>query len=342
MAKKDYYDVLEVPRTASVKEIRTAYRKLARKYHPDVNPNDRAAEARFKEINAAHEVLSDLDKRKKYDRYGDRWEMADQIEENQRRSSAAGWARQGPAGAGGGFGENGSDFGSIFDGLFRRERGGPRGHSAPRRGQDVETPVEVSLEEAFRGTTRVINLQSPEACKTCGGSGEVAGAVCHTCEGMGQVMRTRRLEVKVPQGVKTGSRVRVAGEGQPGANGGSAGDLYLVVTSLPHNRFERKGDDLAIDASLPYFTAVLGGEVEVSTMTGRVALRIPELTQNGRQIRLKGKGMPVLGKPGEAGDLFVRVHIQLPEHLSPGEREHFEVLRSLAQATTAGATREER
>jgi DnaJ-class molecular chaperone len=331
MAKKDLYDVLELPRTASEKEVRSAYRKLARKYHPDVNPNDRAAEARFKEINAAHEVLSDPEKRKKYDRYGERWEMADQIEENQRRTSAAGWARQGGGGTVSG-GESAGDFGSIFESLFRRERGGPRGHAAPRRGQDVETPVEASLEEAFRGTVRVLNLQSPETCKTCGGAGEVAGAICHTCEGMGQITRARRIEVKVPQGVKTGSRVRVAGEGQPGINGGPAGDLYLVVTVQPHSRFERKGDDLYVDANVPYYGAVLGSEVEVATMTGRVALRIPELTQNARQIRLKGKGMPVLGKPGEAGDLFVRVHIQLPEHLSAEEREHFEALREISKA----------
>ena len=341
MPRKDFYDLLEVPRTASEKEIRTAYRKLARKHHPDVNPNDRASEARFKEINAANEVLSDPEKRKKYDKYGDRWEMADQIEENQRRGSPAGWARHG--GPNTTFSSSdGGDFGSIFENIFRRERSGPRGHAAPRRGQDVETPVEASLEEAYRGTTRVLNLQSPEPCKTCGGTGEVAGAICHTCEGMAQVTRTRRIEVKVPQGVKTGSRVRVAGEGQPGVNGGPTGDLYLVVTVQPHNRFERKGDDLTIDAPVPYYAAVLGGEVEVSTMTGRVALRIPELTQNGRQIRLKGKGMPVLGKPGEAGDLFVRVHIQLPEHLSPEERQHFESLRTLRESQTVSNTSEAR
>lgn len=334
MASKDFYQTLGVPRSASEKEIKAAYRKLARKYHPDVNPNDRASETRFKEINAAHEVLSDPDKRKKYDKYGDRWEMADQIEEGQRRQSAAGWARQG---GGGGFGGDTNDFGSIFENLFRRERGGPRGQPAQRPGQDVETPAEISLEEAYHGTTRTLNLQSFEPCKTCGGSGQVAGAVCHACQGMGQIARNRRLEVKVPAGVKTGSRVRVAGEGQPGVNGGPPGSLFLVVTVQPHSRFDRRGDDLTVDAPVPYYTAVLGGEVEVATMTGRVALRIPELTQAGRQIRLKGKGMPVLGKPGESGDLFVRVSIQLPEHLSPAEREHFEALRELHQAQTVGA-----
>lgn len=333
---KNFYEALGVSRSATEKDVRSAYRKLARKHHPDVNPNDHAAEARFKEINAAYEVLSDPDKRRKYDKYGDRWEMADQIEEAQKRQSAGGWARQGPNGgtytdmSGGG-----GDFGSIFDSLFRRDRGGPGARQSNRRGQDIETPVEISLEEAFHGTTRTLSLQSPEVCPTCGGTGEVAGAICHTCEGSGQILRPRRLEVKVPPGVKTGSRVRVAGEGRPGMGSGAAGDLYLVVTVLPNARFERKGDDLTIEVAVSYIDAVLGGEVEVPTMTGRVALRIPELTQNGRQIRLKGKGMPVLGAAGRSGDLFARVRIELPEQLSPEERTQFETLRELRSGASA-------
>jgi len=337
---KNYYEALGLSRTASEKEVRNAYRKLARKFHPDVNPNDRGAESRFKEINAAYEVLSDPDKRKKYDKYGDQWEMADQIEEAQRRQSAGGWARQGGPGGTSMFGDTmggngGGDFGSIFDTLFRRERGGPRGQPARRRGQDIETPVEVSLEEAYHGTTRTLSLQSQETCPTCGGTGEVAGAVCHTCGGVGVVSKPRRLEVKVPPGVKTGSRVRVAGEGRPGANGGSNGDLYLVVTVQPHTRFERHGDDLSVDVDVPLTTAVLGGEVEVPTMTGRVALKIPELTQNGRNIRLRGKGMPVLGSNDKRGDLIARVRVQLPTQLTDDERKHFEALRALAEETTA-------
>ncbi|MGE0599392.1 MAG: DnaJ C-terminal domain-containing protein [Dehalococcoidia bacterium] len=325
---RDYYEALGVPRTAEEKEIRSAYRKLARKYHPDVNPNDKSAEARFKEVNAAHEVLSDPDKRKKYDKYGDRWEMADQIEEANRRGGGGGF-RAAPGADG--FG----DFGSIFDTFFRRERSGPRGATGNRRGQDIETPVDISLEEAFHGTTRTVNLQSPEPCKTCGGSGEVAGAICHTCEGMGTVTRPRRLEVRIPAGVKTGSRVRVAGEGRPGAGKGSAGDLYLVTTVLNHPKFERKGDDLVTEIDVPLLDAVLGGEVTVPTLSGRVALRIPELTQNGRQIRLAGKGMPVLGSTEKHGDLFVRVRVHLPEELTAEERQHFESMRKARSATTA-------
>lgn len=326
---RDFYEALGVPRTASDKEIRAAYRKLARKHHPDVNPNDKSAEARFKEVNQAYEVLSDPDKRRKYDKYGDRWEMADQIEEAQRRGGGAGGFRAAPGG------EAFSDFGSIFDTFFRRERSGPRATAGNRRGQDIETPVEVSLEEAFHGTSRTVNLQSQEPCATCGGMGELAGAICHACEGMGVTVKPRRLEVRIPAGVKTGSRVRIAGEGRPGAGKGSAGDLYLVVTVMQHPRFERKGDDLHAEVDVPLLDAVLGGEVTVPTIDGRVALRIPELTQNGRQFRLGGKGMPVLGSAGQRGDLFVRVKVQLPAHLTEEEREHFEAMR---RARTASAT----
>lgn len=337
---KDLYTALGVPRNASDKEIRTAYRKLARKYHPDVTPDDRAAETRFKEITAAYEVLSDPAKRKKYDKYGDRWEHAEEIEEMQRRQRSAFGGRGGGGAQNGSWSfegsGSGSDFGSIFDNLFRRERGGPRGATASRRGQDIETPVEVTLEEAFQGTTRTVRLQTPETCPTCSGSGEIAGAVCHTCGGAGQVMKDSRLEVDVPAGVKTGSRVRIAGKGRPGTGNGPAGDLYLVVTVLPHARFERKGDDLYEEVTVPYLDAILGGEVEIPTIDGRVALRIPELTQNGRQFRLGGKGMPALGG-SRRGDLFARVRIHLPEALSPEEREHFESLRALRTGQRAGA-----
>jgi molecular chaperone DnaJ len=337
MAAKSFYDILGVSKTASDKEIRSAYRKLARKFHPDVAPNDKTAEARFKEVGAAFEVLSDTAKRAKYDKYGDRWEYADQIEEAQKRQSPGAWARNGGAGFGAGAEGLGGDFGSIFENLFR---GGGRGGRAagPRRGQDIETPVELTLEEAFRGTTRRLTLQGGEICRTCGGSGEVAGATCHVCNGAGEVGRDRTLEVKVPAGVKTGSRVRVAGEGGHGSAGGSNGDLYLVVSVAPHSRFERKGDDLFVDIQVPYLDAILGGEAEVPTIDGRLALRIPELTQNERQFRLAGKGMPILSGGNQRGDLYARVHIQLPASLGPAEREHIEALRQIRQAAPTGAS----
>lgn len=319
---RSFYEVLGVTRTATDKEIRNAYRKLARTHHPDVNPNDRAAEARFKEINAAYEVLSDPEKRKKYDKYGAQWEQADQIEEMQRRQSGWNWS---PGAQAGGSADGLGDLGAVFETLFRRERG-PRG-PIRRRGRDVETAVEVSLEEAFHGTTRTVMAQSSEPCPTCGGAGELAGAVCHSCGGAGQATRPRRLEVKVPAGVKTGSRVRVAGEGAKGSGGGPQGDLYLVITVTEHPQFERRGDNLYVDVNVPLTDAVLGGEVEIGMLDGRLALRLPELTQNGRQFRLAGKGMPLMGEHGRRGDLYARVRVQLPDRLDAEEKRLFERLR---------------
>jgi DnaJ-class molecular chaperone len=318
---KDYYSVLGVGRDASEKEIRSAYRKLARKHHPDVNPGDKAAEARFKEINEANEVLSDGEKRRKYDKYGDKWEYADQIEEAQRQRGA----RYAAAGGNGGFQQfdlsDLGDLGSVFGNLFRRG-----GRTATRRGADVQQPVDVTLEEAYHVTSRTIEMVAQETCPTCGGPGEIAGAVCHTCQGAGVVQRPRRIEVKIPAGVATGSKVRIAGEGQPGLGGGKKGDLLLVVTVRPHARFERKGDDLYEDIDVPLTEAVLGGEAEVPTMTARVMLKVPPLTQSGKSFKLSGLGMPRLGKEGK-GDLYARVRIRVPEALDDRQRSLFEELR---------------
>lgn len=314
---RDFYEILGVPRNASDKEIRQAYRRLARKYHPDVNPGDKAAEARFKEINAAYEVLSDPEKRRKYDAYGDRWQYADQIEEMQRR----GGARAFRFGEGGPFEFDLGDlgFGGIFD-LFRRGR-------RPRPA-DLTYAVEVTLEEAYHGATRLIQLAGQEPCPTCGGSGEIAGAICHVCEGAGVVERVRRLEVKIPPGVREGSRVRIAGEGQAGADG-RRGDLYLLVSVRPDPRFQRKGDDLEQTVDVPFTDLVLGGEAQVPTLKGKVALKIPPLTQNGRVFRLRGLGMPQLEHPSTRGDMLVRVVAKLPERLDDRERVLFEQLKAL-------------
>ncbi len=336
MAAQDYYSILGVKRGASDKEIRHAYRRLARKHHPDVNPGDKAAEARFKEINGAYEVLSDPEKRKKYDKYGDKWQYADQIEEMQRRSGGARWFRFEPGGAAGAggtfdmsdlFGE-GADLGSVFGNIFRGFGGARR--RAPARPRDIEHRVEVTLEEAYRGSTRTLQMESQEPCRTCGGTGQVTGAVCHVCRGSGTTVRPRRLEVKIPAGVRQGSRVRIAGEGAPGSSGGRKGDLYLLISVRPHDRFERRGDDLYTDVEVPLTDAVLGGEVEVPTMKGKVMLKVPPLTQNGKAFRLTGQGMPHLGKDGK-GDLFARAKVRLPEKLSDGEKKLFEELRSLEQ-----------
>lgn len=321
---KDFYDVLGVSRGASEKEVRSAYRKLARKHHPDVNPGDKSAETRFKEINQAYEVLSDADKRKKYDKYGDRWEYADQIEEAQRQRGQR-FQYGGNGGAGSyeftDMGDLG-DLGSVFGNIFRRG-GGARTMS--RRGSDVQQSVDVTLEEAFHGTARTLEMLSTEPCPTCGGSGQIAGATCHTCQGAGMLQRPRRLEVKIPAGVATGSKVRIAREGQPGIGGGRKGDLLLVVTVRPHPRFERKGDDLYDDVDVPLTTAVLGGEAEVPTMTARVMLKIPPLTQNGKAFKLTGLGMPHLGRDGK-GDLYARIRVRLPDQLDERQQRLFKDL----------------
>lgn len=282
-------------------------------------------------------MLNDAEKRQKYDRYGDRWEMAEAFEKA-RAQQGAGGNRQnyqfdvndlfrGGASGGEGF-ENLFD---LFGGRGRRSRG-------PMRGQNIEYATEISLEEAYAGTTRTLHLQSEEICVTCGGSGEIAGAVCHVCEGQGSVVRPRRLEVTIPAGARDGTRVRLAREGSAGMAGGPRGDLYVVVRVRPHPRFERKGDDLITEVPVPLDDAVLGGEVEVETLSGkRIAIKIAPLTQNGRLIRLAGLGMPKLdGKTKERGDLLAKVRVVLPENLSDRERELFEQLRA-----ERGKTKEE-
>jgi molecular chaperone DnaJ len=315
--------VLGVPKGSSQKEIRRAYRRLARQHHPDVNPGDKAAESRFKAINAAYEVLSDGDKRKKYDKFGDQWEHADQIEEMQRQAGGTRSYRFRQGGDSAVFeAGNASDLGSIFGSFF----GGGR-QRGPRRGQSVEQRVDVTLEEAFHGSSRTLQLGVEEVCPTCNGQGEIAGATCHVCQGAGVVLKPKRLEVKIPAGVDTGSRIRIAGEGGAGQGGGAKGDLYLAVSVRPHERFERKGDDLYVDIDVPVSDLVLGSEVEVSTLTGKVLLTVPPLTQNGKVFRLGGQGMPKL-KGEDRGALFARVRAKLPEQLNDKEKKLFEQLRT--------------
>ena len=329
MAGKDYYSILGLSRSASEKEIKQAFRRLARKHHPDVNPGDKTAEGKFKQISEAYEVLSDKDKRKKYDRFGDKWQYADQFE-----SSTAGANRQnfdfGDIFGGGGqtytYSSGGGGFDSLLDELLRG--GGARTRRPqPRRGRDFEHKVEVTLEEAFSGTSRLLSLQDEEACATCHGSGHIQNALCSTCQGRGSVGKTKRIEVKIPAGVKSGSRVRIAGKGGEG-HGGVKGDLYLVVSVKAHKLFERRGDDLLVNIDIPLTTAVLGGEVSVPTLKGKLALKIPAETQNGRVFRLTGQGMPGLGKDS-SGDLKAKANIVLPEKLTDEEKELFRKLGEL-------------
>ena len=299
MAGKDYYKILGVDRKASEREIKQAYRRLARQYHPDVNPGDKSAEEKFKQINEAYEVLSDKENRQKYDKYGDQWQYADQFEK-------AGW-QQAP---GWDFSQGGSrvfysegDFGSLFDDLLKGFR--PGGQPQPRRGRDIEAPVEVTLEEAFSGSARTLNL--PDG---------------------------KRLEVKIPPGVKNGSRVRLASKGLEGY-GGAKGDLYLVTSVKPHRLFERRGDDLYVGVEVPLVVAMLGGEVQVTTLKGKLALKIPPETQNGRSFRLKGQGMPHLGN-STRGDLLARVEVVLPTNLTQQEKELFQRLGELRPDSKGG------
>ncbi len=347
---RDFYEVLGVPRGASDKEIRSAFRKLARQYHPDVNPGDTDAEERFKAISEANSVLSNPETRAAYDRYGDRWRDAGQIEEMRRRGAGGPFGGS-PFGFGGegartfefNVGDLGGDgpggpggFGGIFDGLFGRGADAPRAPRAPRRGRDIDHPVEVSLQEAYEGTKRTIELVDGAApCTICGGSGSLAGATCHSCRGSGSAGATRRLEVTIPAGIRSDQRVRVRGKGEPSPRGAEPGDLFLVVTVRRDPRFERRGDDLHVDVDVPVTVAALGGEVRVPTLKGRaLALTIPAGTRSGRTFRLAGQGMPRRDGAG-FGDLHARALLQLPERLSAEQLELLERLRATEGATEA-------
>ena len=322
----DLYDVLGVAHDTSAGDIRGAYRRLARQYHPDVNPGNAEAEARFKEINAAYEVLSDSEDRKNYDRYGDQWQHADEIEEMRRRSGGAGASR------GHAFefdlgdllgGRDRGRGGGLFDSLFRRAAG-------RRRGQDVDHTVRVSLEEAYGGGARTVEVRDESRpCPVCGGAGQLASATCHACRGSGVAASLQRIEVKIPAGVESGTRIRVAGKGGPGANGGANGDLFLRVHVNHHPRFERRGDDLHIDVEVPVADAALGGEVHVPSLKGKtLAVRIPAGTQSSKVFRLAGQGMP--RRKGGYGDLLARVGLVLPEPVTDKQRALFERLRATA------------
>ncbi|MBN1656912.1 MAG: J domain-containing protein [Anaerolineae bacterium] len=324
MDYKDYYETLGVSRDASQKEIKSAFRKLARKYHPDVNPGDSQAEERFKEINEAYEVLSDPEKREKYNQLGSdwrRWQQAGQPGDFD-------WGRY-ATGAPGGvnvrygtpedfedlFGGGGA-FSDFFSQIFGGMGGAPGGvggrpggvggrpgfqyEARPQRGRDYEQPIDISLQEAFSGTTRILQRDG------------------------------QRLEVQIPPGARTGTRVRMAGEGAPGAAGGPSGDLFLRVNVMEDPRFERRDDDLYTTVTTDLYTMVLGGEIRVPTMTGQVALTIPPGTQNGRTFRLGGQGMPELRRSSQRGDLFATVEVRLPTELTPRQQELFEQLRQEA------------
>ena len=326
----DYYQTLGVSRSASEKEIRQAYRKLARQYHPDVNPGDAKAEARFKEINRAHEVLSDPEKRRRYDRFGENWDKVPSGAE----ATAGGFRRGAGRGTGAGqdtfinFDAGNFDFGDLLGGIFGGSATRTRS-TRPRRGADSELAIELTLEEAATGTTRLLQLTDEVPCPTCQGRGIANNNVCSNCGGEGVIRRPRQVEATMPPGVDTGSRVRLSGLGAMGTGAGQRGDLYLLISVRPHPIFQRESDNLRTQVSVPLTTAILGGEVRVPTLKGQVALTIPPETQNGRVFRLAGLGMPKRSDPSQRGDLYAVVSIVLPERLSEQERGLFKQLQEL-------------
>jgi len=348
VSKRDYYEVLEVSRTADEKELKSSFRKLAMRYHPDRNPGDHQAEAQFKELNEAYEALKDPDKRAAYDRYGH-----------------AAFEQAGAGGGGPGFGNDfASTMSDIFDEFFGM--GGRRGGRAAggrERGADLRYNLEVDLEEAFSGRTVEIRIPTPIACevcsgtgakpgtkpvqcKTCGGSGRVRATqgfftmerTCPTCQGRGEtiedpctacggagrVTRERTLSVNIPAGIEDGTRIRLAGEGEAGSRGGPAGDLYIFLSIRPHTFFQRDGADIYCRVPLALTTAALGGEFEVPAIDGSLSrVRVPEGTQTGRQFRLRGKGMPVL-RSNQHGDMYIQVVVETPRNLTRRQRELLE------------------
>ena len=363
---RDYYDLLGVNRKATDQEIKKAYRKMARKYHPDVNPGDAGAEQRFKEVSEAYQVLSDKKKRTQYDQFG-------------HDAFTGAGAGPGPQGYGGGFGGfdfssgnvnfGGGGFGDIFETLFRQGRAGHSPHGAgfgPQRGQDTYANLTLSFEEAFHGVEKDISVETGEPCDSChgsgvrdnagpsrcrrcggtgsvrmgrgvlklqqtcpecGGSGQSAHTPCSACGGSGAKPVVKRMSVKIPAGVGDGSKVRLAGKGRPGARGGRPGDLYIVTAVQPHPLFERKGDSLHCEVPITIVEAALGTVLEVPTPEGRSSIKIPPGTDSGKTFRLRGKGFPSLRGPGR-GDLYVKVKVVTPKNITDAERR---LLREFAE-----------
>ncbi len=357
MSKRDYYEVLGVTRNVSEAELKKSYRRLAMKYHPDRNPDDAEAEAQFKEVKEAYEVLSDSQKRAAYDQFGH--------------------AGVDPQAQAGGFGAGATSFSDIFGDVFGDIFGGGGGRasgSRAHRGSDLQYNLEITLEEAVFGVEKELEIPrlevcdvcdgsgaapgtKPETCSTCGGLGQVrmqqgffsVQQTCPTCKGTGKeikqpcpacygegrVQKHKKLRVKIPPGVDTGDRVRLTGEGEAGVHGGPSGDLYVQVRVKPHRIFEREGEDLYCEVPISFATATLGGELEAPTLDGRVNLRIPAETQTGKVFRIRGKGVkPVRG--GAPGDLFCRVKIETPVNLN---KEQKALLKQFSESLAKGGTK---
>jgi curved DNA-binding protein len=331
---KDYYEILGVPRTASQDDIHRSFRKLALKYHPDVAKDKTNAEERFKEINEANEVLSDPEKRKKYDALGANWKQGEEFR------PPPDWQEQFGRRAGGEgtptdfeFHFGGTGFSDFFENFFGMHGGGVGssyreagdGDAFTQRGRDVEADIMVTMEEALRGSTRAVSLRRLVPCDKCGGTGRLNKKICPACKGKGQVARTETYQVKIPVGVYEGQLLRLSGQGEHGAVDGQSGDLFLRIRFAKHPGYRVENDNLYCDLDVAPWDAVLGTTVSIPLLDGHANLKIPAGTRNGQRFRLRGKGIPQRG--GGRGDLFAIVRVQVPERVGERERALWEQLR---------------
>jgi curved DNA-binding protein len=335
---RDYYEILGVPRGASEADIKKAFRKLAREYHPDVAKNKKQAEAKFKEINEAYEVLGDPAKRKRYDELGANWRAGAEFRPPPGWESFArgrGSAGGGPGGGAYEFQFGGTGFSDFFEQVFGAmgsrggagfERAGAFGgeEMGTERGQDIEGDILVTLEEALRGSVRSVSVRHAVACEQCGGTGQRNRRLCHVCGGSGQITRAETYQVKIPAGVTEGQRLRLAGRGEAGLGGGAAGDLFLRVRLARHPDFEVQDHNLIYEAQIAPWEAVLGANISVPTLGGRVSIKVPPGTQNGQKLRVRGRGLPRRG--GGSGDLLVETRIEVPQRVTDAERKLWEQL----------------
>ncbi|MCD6351951.1 MAG: molecular chaperone DnaJ [Armatimonadetes bacterium] len=352
----DYYQVLGVSRDASAEEIRKAYRRLARKYHPDVNPGDKEAEEKFKQISQAYAVLSDPEKRRKYDQFGHAWQQAQQTGQGRGQDFATFvFEHFGPGSFSEIFGDLFGDLGFGPEGFRAATQAGQRpSRRVPQKGQDVYHDLPISFEESMKGSERTFTLETVDACPQCDGlggetqpcpqcggtgqgptgflgmrmacprcegTGEVVVSRCPACGGTGEKLRRSRVKVKIPAGVRDGQQLRLAGQGGQGRFGGPNGDLIFNVRVAPHPFFERRGDDLYVKLPISITEAALGAEVRVPTVTGQAKLKIPAGAESGQVLRLRGQGAPKVGQPGQRGDMYVELKIVPPKHLSRKARE---------------------
>lgn len=323
---QDYYETLGVPRTASADEIRRAYRKLSRQHHPDLNPGDQQAEARFKAVQEAYDVLSDEQKRRRYDQLGEHWKAGAEFQPPPGWETAESWHSQDAGSEDWQEAFGGEQFSDFFQMLFgRRARPFRTGTAFRMQGRDLHTELALTLEEAHRGGTRVVSVQSWERCRGCQGSGVDQKRACPRCAGRGLEPATNTLQVTIPAGVRDGNVLRLSGQGEPGDRGGPAGDLFVQIRLLPHPRFSLEGtDDLLTELPVAPWEAVLGGKVSLPTLDGRVDLTIPPGSQTGRRLRLRGEGL--VRRDGSRGDLYVRLKVVVPTSVTPAERELFQRL----------------